>query len=158
MVENVVGVFGLPLGIALNFVVNGQDVLVPMAIEEPSVIAGASFMARLARAGGGFTANTSPSEMIGQMQVLDVEDLTSARRMILENKSCCGRGCWIDRCKPWRRSRDLTVRLMDDSPIRPFLVCMVYDARRHGRNAVNSLRIVSLIRSITGGRVHLHPV
>ncbi|HJL70333.1 MAG TPA: hypothetical protein QGI30_05635, partial [Anaerolineales bacterium] len=53
MIENVVGVFALPLGVAANFVVNGRDVLVPMAIEEPSVVAGASFMAELARAGGG---------------------------------------------------------------------------------------------------------
>ncbi len=56
MVENVVGVFGLPLGVAQNFVVNGREVLVPMVIEEPSVVAGASFMARLARSGGGFKA------------------------------------------------------------------------------------------------------
>ena len=54
MIENAVGVFGLPLGVAMNFVVNGREVLVPMAIEEPSVVAGASFMAKLARAGGGF--------------------------------------------------------------------------------------------------------
>ncbi|MFP3855106.1 MAG: 3-hydroxy-3-methylglutaryl-CoA reductase, partial [Anaerolineales bacterium] len=58
MIENVVGVFGLPLGIALNFQVNGEDVLVPMAVEEPSVVAGASFMAKLAREGGGFQAET----------------------------------------------------------------------------------------------------
>ena len=56
MVENAVGIYALPLGIALNFIVNGREVLVPMAIEEPSVVAGASFMAKLARAGGGFTA------------------------------------------------------------------------------------------------------
>ena len=54
MVENAIGVYALPLGIALNFLVNGREVLVPMAIEEPSVVAGASFMAKLARAGGGF--------------------------------------------------------------------------------------------------------
>src|SRR5436190_9693772 len=53
MIENVVGMHALPLGVATNFLVNGREVLVPMAIEEPSVVAGASFMARLARAGGG---------------------------------------------------------------------------------------------------------
>src|SRR5512140_1475550 len=57
MVENVVGVYALPLGIAQNFVVNGREVLVPMVIEEPSVVAGASFMARLARPGGGLFAS-----------------------------------------------------------------------------------------------------
>ena len=56
MIENVIGLYSLPLGIALNFQVNGRDVLIPMTLEEPSVVAGASFMAKLARAGGGFTA------------------------------------------------------------------------------------------------------
>ena len=60
MIENVIGLHSLPLGIGLNFVVNGREVLVPMAIEEPSVVAGASFMAKLARGGGGFTASTTP--------------------------------------------------------------------------------------------------
>ena len=68
MIENVVGVYGLPLGIAQNFIVNGREVLVPMVIEEPSVVAGASFMARLARAGGGFFASADQPEMIGQMK------------------------------------------------------------------------------------------
>ena len=54
MIENVVGVFAIPFGVAVNFLVNGQDYLVPMAIEEPSVVAGASFAARLVREGGGF--------------------------------------------------------------------------------------------------------
>src|SRR5512144_292192 len=75
MVENVVGTYALPLGIATNFLINGRDVLVPMVIEEPSVVAGASFAARLARAGGGFHAETSEPLMIGQLQVLDVPDL-----------------------------------------------------------------------------------
>ncbi|UCF29647.1 MAG: 3-hydroxy-3-methylglutaryl-CoA reductase, partial [Chloroflexota bacterium] len=86
MIENVVGTHALPLGIALNFVINGRQVLVPMAIEEPSVVAGASFMAKLARAGGGFTASTTPPEMIGQMQVLDVPDLQSAQSALLAEK------------------------------------------------------------------------
>ena len=60
MVENVVGLYPLPLGIALNFIVNGREVLVPMIIEEPSVIAGASFMAKLTRSAGGFWAHSSP--------------------------------------------------------------------------------------------------
>ncbi len=70
MIENVIGLHALPLGIALNFLVNGRDVLVPMAIEEPSVVAGASFMAKLAREGGGFLAHTTAPEMIGQMQIV----------------------------------------------------------------------------------------
>jgi hydroxymethylglutaryl-CoA reductase len=70
----------------LNFQVNGREVLVPMAIEEPSVVAGASFMARLARSGGGFTASSTAPEMIGQLQVLDVADLAAGRKAILEHK------------------------------------------------------------------------
>src|SRR3990172_8943142 len=86
MIENVVGTHALPLGVAVNFLVNGREVLVPMAIEEPSVVAGASFMARLARAGGGFTAHTTDPQMIGQMQILGVADLHAARLALLENK------------------------------------------------------------------------
>ena len=72
MVENAIGIHALPLGLGLNFLINDREVLVPMAIEEPSVIAGASFMAKLARAGGGFRAHTSPPEMIAQIQVLEL--------------------------------------------------------------------------------------
>src|SRR4030043_1719400 len=87
MIENVVGTYALPLGIALNLLVNGRDVFVPMAIEEPSVVAGASFMAKLARAGGGFLATTTPPEMIGQMQLLGVPDVDAARASLLGHKN-----------------------------------------------------------------------
>ena len=69
MVENAIGTFALPLGIGLNFIVNGRELLIPMAIEEPSVIAGASFMAKLVRAGGGFNTTTTEPEMIGQIDL-----------------------------------------------------------------------------------------
>lgn len=87
MIENAIGLHSLPLGIALNFMVNGRDVLVPMAIEEPSVVAGASFMAKLARAGGGFKATTTEPHMIGQMQVLDLENVHLAQLSLLEHKA-----------------------------------------------------------------------
>ena len=86
MIENVVGLHSLPLGIGLNFVVNGREVLVPMVVEEPSVVAGASFMAKLVRKGGGFKASTTSPEMIGQMQLLDIEDLQLAKTVILAKK------------------------------------------------------------------------
>ena len=86
MIENVAGVHGLPLGVATNFLIDGRDVLVPMVIEEPSVVAGASFAAKLARAGGGFTTSSTPSDMIAQMQVLDVPNLHAARFELLSNK------------------------------------------------------------------------
>jgi hydroxymethylglutaryl-CoA reductase len=78
MVENVVGVFGLPLGLALNFVVDGEGVVVPMAVEEPSIVAACSHVARLAADGGGFVTSADPPYMVGQIQVLDVTDADAA--------------------------------------------------------------------------------
>ena len=78
MIENVIGVYGLPIGIATNFIVNGREILVPMVIEESSVVAGASFAAKLARAGGGFQAKSTSPEMIGHIQVLDLVDVDVA--------------------------------------------------------------------------------
>src|SRR3990172_3499130 len=83
MIENVVGIFGLPLGIAANFVVNGKDVLVPMAIEEASVVAGASHMAKLVRESGGFRAESDPSHMIGQIQLMDLDDPVGAESALM---------------------------------------------------------------------------
>ena len=165
MIENVVGVHSLPLGIALNFVVNGREVLVPMAIEEPSVVAGASFMARLARAGGGFTAHTSPPEMIGQMQVLEVAEPHSARSALLEQKErLLAEAAEIDPVlkRLGGGPRDVEVRLIEDSPIGEFLVVhLIYDVRdAMGANAVNTAceRLAPTIEAITTGRVHLRIV
>jgi hydroxymethylglutaryl-CoA reductase len=162
MIENVVGVHALPLGLALNFVVNGREVLVPMAIEEPSVVAGASFMAKLARAGGGFRAHTTEPEMIGQMQILDLPDLHSARLAILEQKErLLQEAAQIDPVlqRLGGGPRDLEVRTIESSPLGPFLVLhLIYDVRdAMGANAVNtaSERLTPLVESITGGRVHL---
>lgn len=162
MIENVIGMHSLPLGIGLNFQVNGRDVLVPMAVEEPSVVAGASFMAKLVRAGGGFQATTSAPEMIGQMQVLDVDDVASARLKIYEHKKALLEEA--DSIDPILKkfgggARDLEVRLIDNSPIGPFLVVhLIYDVRdAMGANAVNTAceRLAPRIEAITGGRVHL---
>jgi hydroxymethylglutaryl-CoA reductase len=162
MIENVIGVFALPLGIALNFVVNGCEVVVPMAVEEPSIVAGASFMAKLARAGGGFTAHTTPPEMIGQMQLLDVPDLPAARLALLEKKQqLLAEAGEIDPVlkRLGGGPRDLEVRVLSDSPIGPFLVVhLIYDVRdAMGANAVNTAceRLAPHIEAITGGRVHL---
>jgi len=162
MVENAVGIFGLPLGIGLNFIVNGREVLVPMAIEEPSVVAGASFMAKLARAAGGFQAEASAPEMIGQMQVLDVPDLPLARQALLEQKAdLLAEADEIDPVlkKLGGGARDLEVRIIEDSPIGAFLVVhLIYDVRdAMGANAVNTAceKLAPRVEEITGGRVHL---
>ena len=162
MIENVVGLHALPLGVAANFVVNGREVLVPMAIEEPSVVAGASFMAKLARAGGGFVAHVSASEMIGQMQILDVVDLPGARLRLLERKAeLLEQANRLDPVliKAGGGARDLEVRLFEQSPIGPFLVAhLIYDTRdAMGANAVNTAceNLAPAVEQITGGRVHL---
>lgn len=162
MIENAVGVYGLPLGIARNFHINGRDVLVPMAIEEPSVVAAASYMAKLARAGGGFRAETTPPEMIGQLQLLDLPDLDLATEKLLANKdellelagtvdpvlSRFGGG-----------ARDLEVRQIAESPIGPFLVLhLIYDVRdAMGANAINTAleQLAPRVAEISGGRPHL---
>ena len=162
MIENVVGLHALPLGIALNFVVNGREVLAPMVVEEPSIVAGASFMAKLARAGGGFQAHTTAPEMIGQMQLLDVADPPAARLAILEKKQdLLDQAAEIDPVlkRLGGGPRDLEVRIIEDSPIGPFLVLhLIYDVRdAMGANAVNTAaeRLSGSVEAITGGRVHL---
>src|SRR5437867_12530037 len=74
MIENAVGTFALPFGVALNFQVNGRDRVIPMVIEEPSVVAAASYAALIARAGGGFVAEADAGAMIGQIQLVNVPD------------------------------------------------------------------------------------
>lgn len=83
MVENALGTFGLPLGVALNFTIDGRDHLVPMAIEEPSVVAAASHAAKRVRQGGGFITECDPPILAGQVQLLDVADPGAAREAIL---------------------------------------------------------------------------
>jgi len=162
MIENVVGLHNLPLGVAVNFLVNGRDVLVPMVIEEPSVVAGASFMAKLARDTGGFHAHVTEPLMIGQMQILGVADLGAARLSLLEKKAyILELANQIDPVliKAGGGARDLEVRMIDESPIGPFLVAhLIYDTRdAMGANAVNTAceTLAPTIEQITGGRVHL---
>jgi hydroxymethylglutaryl-CoA reductase len=162
MIENVVGLYSLPMGIARNFVVNGREVLVPMVIEEPSVVAGASYMAKLVSMNGGFKATSSEPVMIGQMQVLNVEDSDRAEKAILQNREALlAEAAAID---PVLQSlgggpRDILVRQFKDSPIGPFLVIhFLVDVRdAMGANAVNTIveRMTPSIEQIIGGKVHL---
>ena len=162
MIENVVGTYKLPLGIARNFVVNGRAVLVPMVIEEPSVVAAASFMAKLAAKGGGFTAEADPPEMIGQMQVLDVPDPEAAReRLLTARDELLAEVAEIDPVllRLGGGPRDLQVRLLPDAPNGALLVVhLVYDVRdAMGANAVNTAveRLAPRVEELTGGRVLL---
>ena len=162
MIENVIGLYSLPLGIALNFQVNGRDVLVPMTLEEPSVVAGASFMAKLVRAGGGFTATTTDPLMIGQMQVINITNLHEAKLKLYEHKAeLLAEADSIDPIlkKFGGGARDLEVRVFEESPIGGFLVIhLIYDVRdAMGANAVNTAceRLAPQVEAITGGKVHL---
>jgi hydroxymethylglutaryl-CoA reductase len=162
MVENAVGVFALPLGIARNFVVNSEKVLIPMAVEEPSVIAGVSFMAKLAAAGGGFATSTDAPEMIGQMQILDVDDPSAAAERLLEHRDeLLSEAAAIDPVLAGLGGgpRGLEVRRINESLIGPFLVLhLIYDVRdAMGANAVNTAleKLAPHVAAISGGRVHL---
>jgi hydroxymethylglutaryl-CoA reductase len=162
MIENVVGVYGLPLGIATNFQVNGRDVLVPMVIEEPSVVAGASLAAKLARAGGGFQAHATDPVMIAQIQVLDLADPWVARYQLLHQKGRLLASA--NETDPvvldlGGGARDLQVRVIEDSPAGPMLILhLLYDCRdAMGANIVNTAAeaLTPLVEEISGGRVLL---
>ncbi len=162
MIENVVGLYGLPLGIAVNFVVNERDVLVPMVIEEPSVVAGASFAAKLARAGGGFRATTTAPEMIGQIQVLDVADPWSARFDLLaarEELLALANETDPVLVELGGGARDLTVRVLEHTAVGPMLVVhLIFDCRdAMGANVINTAceSLAPRVEALTGGRVLL---
>jgi hydroxymethylglutaryl-CoA reductase len=162
MVENVIGMFELPLGVAANFRINDRDVLIPMAVEEPSVVAAASYMARLARECGGFQTSTSGPVMRAQVQVLGATDphgarhaLLRARQQILDTANVrdkllvsLGGGC-----------KDIDVHVFDDTPRGPMLVMhLIVDVRdAMGANTVNTMAeaVSPLVEQITGGRVCL---
>jgi len=86
MIENVIGIISYPLGIATNFLINGKDVLVPMSLEEPSVVAAASKAAKIARSGGGFTAEADEPIMIGTIQFVDIKDINEAVHKVMEQR------------------------------------------------------------------------
>lgn len=162
MIENTLGTFELPLGVAVNFLINGRDYLVPMAVEEPSVLAAVSHAAKLFRAGGGFEATATDPVMIGQIQVLDVPDLDEAMAAIADNKealleqaNCCdkvivglGGG-----------ARDIIARPFPETPVGPMLIVhLLFDTRdAMGANAVNTAveALAPLVADLTGGRTSL---
>lgn len=162
MIENSVGLYSLPLGIAQHFVVNGVERLVPMVIEEPSVVAAASFMAKLAKAGGGFTAASTEPEMIGQIQLLELKDRAAAIEQIVEAKSALlasSANLHPTLTKLGGGPRDLVVREVHSDTIGDFLVVhLVYDVRdAMGANAINTTleMLAPQIEKLTGGRAHL---
>ena len=161
MIENVVGTFPLPLGIAMNFLINGKDYMIPMAIEEPSVVAAATYAAKMAlKTGGFFTSSTDPV-MIGQIQTVDIKDPYAAKLKILAvKKEILKKANDQD---PMLLSvgggaKDLHVKVIDTKSGPMVITELQVDCRdAMGANAVNTMAeaVAPMIESITKGRVYL---
>ncbi len=161
MIENVVGVFQLPLGIAVNFLINGRDYLIPMAIEEPSVVAAASNAAKMTREGGGVYTQSTESLMIGQIQLVGVKDPYGARLEVLRNKDEILRIANEQDpvlVKLGGGAKDLEARVIE-SRLGPMLIVhLIVDVKdAMGANAVNTMAeaVAPRLASITGGRFRL---
>ena len=161
MIENVVGAIPIPLGIAVNFLINGKDYLIPMAIEETSVVAAASYGAKMTRSKGGIFTDSTEPVMIGQIQVVKVKDPYRARMAILESKDeilekaneqdpmlvSVGGGAKDVRAKVIHTIRGAMV-----------IAELLVDCRdAMGANAVNTMAeaVAPMIEKITGGKVLL---
>ena len=161
MIENVVGTFPVPLGIAVNFLINSRDYLIPMAIEEPSVVAAASYAAKMARSKGGFFTSSTEPIMIGQIQTVKVKDPDKARLAILDTKEeilkkaneqdpvlvSAGGG-----------AKDLRAKVIE-TPRGPMVIAeLLVDCRdAMGANAVNTMAeaVAPIVERVTKGRVFL---
>jgi hydroxymethylglutaryl-CoA reductase len=162
MIENALGTFALPLGIAANFLINGRDYLIPMAIEEPSVLAAVSHAAKLIREGGGFTAESSDPVMIGQIQLLDIPDMNAAMTAVAANEQelmDAANECSQNIVKRGGGARDIEIRPFPDTPVGPMLIIhLLYDCQdAMGANAINTAveSITPLVTELTGGRANL---
>ncbi|MBZ9676322.1 hydroxymethylglutaryl-CoA reductase, degradative [Mesorhizobium sp. ES1-1] len=162
MIENVVGTFEIPLGVATNFTINGRDYLIPMAVEEPSVVAAASYMARIARGCGGFETSSTAPVMRAQVQILGLSDPHGARVRLLAGRDeivaaanekdrilvGLGGGC-----------RDIEVQVFEDTPVGPMVVLhLLVDVRdAMGANTVNTMAeaVAPMIERLSGGVVRL---
>ncbi len=162
MIENVIGLYALPLGVATNFQINGQDYLIPMVVEEPSVVAACSNAARLVREGGGFHTSSDEPIMVGQIQVLDVDNVYAAAGRVWEQREALIEAANDPTSSIVRRGggvRDLELHPLMQTSAGPMLIVhIVMDTRdAMGANAVNSVceQLGPRIAEITGGRVLL---
>lgn len=161
MIENVIGAFPIPLGIAVNFLINGRDYLIPMAIDEPSVVAAASYAAKMARAKGGFFTSSTEPVMIGQIQAVNIDDPYGAKMAILASKEKILQKA--NKQDPMLVSvgggaKDLDVRVIQTNSGPMVITELHVDCRdAMGANAVNTMAeaVAPLIERITHGRVYL---
>ncbi|RKH19386.1 hydroxymethylglutaryl-CoA reductase, degradative [Corallococcus praedator] len=165
MIENAVGIFSLPLGLGLNLNVNGRDYIVPMAVEEPSVVAAVSFASKIVRESGGFVAEADESMMIGQVQVSNYGDPTLASERILDAKEeilALANSFHPAMVARGGGARDVEVRLLP-APEGPrgeplLIVHILIDTQEAmGANLINTVAegVAPLIEQVTGGRVYL---
>ncbi|MEN1967969.1 hydroxymethylglutaryl-CoA reductase, degradative [Lentibacillus sp. N15] len=165
MIENVIGTFALPLGLGLNFLINGKDYVVPMAIEEPSVVASASYIAKIVRDAGGFTTEATKRVMIGQIQIVGCEDFKAAKDAVLAEKDALindANAAYPSLVARGGGAEDLEVRLLNDnaeSNYSKMLVVHIYintcDAM--GANIINTMveSLAPTMEQLTGGKVYL---
>ncbi len=161
MIENVIGTFSLPLGIATNFLINGKDYLIPMVLEEPSVVAAASYAAKLARPGGGFKTSSTDPVMIGQVQIVDIPDIEKAKSEILKRKQEI-----LDTCnkkdstllKFGGGAKDIEIRELETKAGIMLVVHILVDVRdAMGANAVNTMAeaVAPILEEASQGKVRL---
>jgi hydroxymethylglutaryl-CoA reductase len=161
MIENVVGIYALPLGVALNFQINQRDYLVPMAVEEPSVVAAASYAARMVRAGGGFSATADPPVMIAQIELRDVADPAAGRARISAARAeilALADSCQAVLVSVGGGARDLEVRQVTGSTQSRLVVHLHVNCRdAMGANSVNTMAetVAPRLAELSGGRVGL---
>lgn len=161
MIENVVGAIPIPLGIAVNFLINGRDYLIPMAIEEPSVVAAASYAAKMARPKGGFFTSSTEPVMIGQIQAVDIENPYGAKMTILAAKSEILKKA--NEQDPLLVSvgggaKDLDVKVIETNTGPMVITELHVDCRdAMGANAVNTMAeaVAPMIERITRGKVYM---
>ncbi|MBS7640972.1 MAG: hydroxymethylglutaryl-CoA reductase, degradative [Candidatus Bathyarchaeia archaeon] len=164
MIENVIGIFPMPMGVAVNFLINGRDYMVPMVIEEPSVVAAASYGAKMTRSKGGIFASSTEPIMIGQIQTVRVKDPHRARMAILESKEEILKKA--NEQDPLLVSlgggaKDLRVKVIETIRGPMVITELLVDCRdAMGANAVNTMceAVAPLIERITGGKVFLRIV
>ncbi len=161
MVENVIGTMAVPLGVATNFTINGKDYLVPMATEEPSVIAAASNAAKMARPKGGFRAESTLPVMIGQIQLTDVDDpLVAKEKIIGETERILAKANAQDPIltKVGGGAVGVDVRVVDSAVGPMVIIHLLIDVRdAMGANVINTMceAVAPMIEELTGGRTFL---
>uniref|UniRef100_A0A7J2TGQ1 Hydroxymethylglutaryl-CoA reductase, degradative n=1 Tax=Archaeoglobus fulgidus TaxID=2234 RepID=A0A7J2TGQ1_ARCFL len=164
MIENVIGTFELPLAVATNFLIDGRDYLIPMVIEEPSVVAAASNAAKMAREAGGFFTDFTAPLMIGQIQLVDVKNPFLAKFEILKNKEeiiSKANECDPILVKLGGGCRDVEVRILDTIFGKMVIVHLIVDVRdAMGANAVNTMceKVAPMLARIAEGKALLRIV